>query len=254
MRRKWWLVSLALFVPLSASAQLGAGPSATPMVIDLKKVAIGSWAEYEMSVGPMKMKTTWSLVARDATSNTMEMSVEGGPMAMMGKMVMKMVMAPDPTATEKPVKQLIMQMGPQDPMEMPLEMPGSPATQTFQKPDPKNLVGKEEVTVGAGTFKTSHYRDQNEQETVDAWVSEEIPPLGLIKMTATPKPGSKTPDGEPMLPVSMELLARGKDAKSQITKPAKPFDPAMFGGPRPGGGAPPPPPPSAPPPAAPKKK
>src|SRR5687767_15629818 len=48
------------------------------------------------------------------------------------------ILAPDPTSADKPVKQLVMQMGPQDPMEMPVEMPNGPGAQKFQKPDPRS--------------------------------------------------------------------------------------------------------------------
>lgn len=223
--------------PLMAFAQPGPGGS-TPMVVDLRKAVVGSWADYSMTLGGMQMKSHWALVARDAKSSTMEMAMEGGPMAMMGgKMVVRMVLAPDPTATDKPIKKLIMQMGNREPMDMPLDIPNMPAAQKFQKPDPKKLVGKEEIKVGAGTFKAQHYREQTAQGFVDAWVSEDVPPLGIIKAVNTPNPGAKGPNGTPIPAMTMELVARGKDAKPLITKPAKPFDPAAFGGPP--GGAPP---------------
>jgi hypothetical protein len=243
-------LAVACLVPAASFAQGLGGGSATPLALDLKKVPVGSWAEYQMSIGGaasgMSMKSRWALVAKDAGSNTMEMSAEGKALERVGgKMVVKTVLVPDPVSSPKPVKQMVMKMGENDPMEMPLDMPGMPP-QRFEKPDPKKLVGKEQVKVPAGTFKTSHYRDNNQSGTIDAWVSEEAPPLGMVKVVTTPKPGATGPGGQPVPPLTMELTARGKGAKSTITKPAKPFDPAMFGG---GGGAPPPPTP----PPAPKK-
>jgi hypothetical protein len=243
MRRSLSVLILAVFVPLAplAAHGQGMGPgNSTPLALDLKKVAVGSWAEYTMTIGMgggMTMKSRWALVGRNASGNTLEMSMEGGPMAMMGgKMVAKMVLVPDPVGAAKPVKQMVMQMGDRDPMEMPLDMPGMPA-QKFQKPDPKKLVGKEDVKVPAGTFKASHYRDKTDNGTVDAWVSEDVAPLGMIKVTTSPKPGAVGPNGQPMPSVTMELVAKGKDAKPTITKTPKPFDPSMFGG---GHGGPPP--------------
>jgi len=88
------------------------------------------------------------------------------------------------------------------------------------------------------------------------WINDTIVPLGLVKMTLTPKEGGGAPPGGG--PMALELTGRGKGAKPNITKAPKPFDPAAFG--MPGGhGAPPPsggsPPPSekTPPPAPPKK-
>lgn len=210
------IVVAFLFMPGRASAQISPQPP-MPMVVDLKKVEVGSWASYSTTVAQMTMSTKMALVARDASSVTMETSMEGGMMAMMGgKMTMKIVMDPDPTTAAKPVKQVVMQMGDQDPMLAPENMP----TQKFSKPDPKTLVGKETLKVPAGSFKTSHYRNKNEQGTVDLWVSEEAPPTGLVKLTTS---GMQI-GGQEIPGMTMELSALGKGAKPTVTKKPKPFD------------------------------
>jgi hypothetical protein len=231
------ILSLALAVPAATASGQGLGSDATPLALDLKKVPVGAWSEYAMSIGAgqqaMTVKSRWALVARDANSNTLETTIEGGPMAAAGgKTVMKMVLVPDPVKSDRPVKQMVMKVGDRDPMEMPLDMPGMPA-QRFEKPDPKKMVGKEQLKVPGGTFKVGHYRDVAGDVTIDAWISEKITPLGLVKLTTTPKPGTTGPNGQPVLPMSMLLVAHGKDAKPTITKGAKPFDPAAFGPPRP---------------------
>ena len=239
-------------IPGAVWAQ-GGGPPVTPVAVNIQKVPVGSWAEYAVNITPpkgekMKGKARWALVARNADGVSFEMSMEGGPTAMMGgqKMTSKMVLAPDPTKSDRPVRQLIMQMGDMDPFEMPAEAP-QVRGQRFEKPDPKKLVGKETIKVPGGSFPTSHYRDKREQGTVDFWISETVPPLGMVKMTVTPNEGTQGPN------VVLELSGKGADAKPTITKKAKPFDPAMMGGRPPG--APPPgaPPPGAAPPAAPAK-
>jgi hypothetical protein len=238
MRRSLPLLLLPLLFSASALAQpMGPSPGGMPIAVDFKKVPVGSWAEYKVSIGDMSLKARWALVGRDAKSNTLETVMEGGPMAMMGgKMTMKMVLAGDPMAEDKPVKQVVMQMTGKDPMEMPLNMPNMPQ-QKFQKPDPNKLVGKETIKVPGGSFKVSHYRDQPGAGTAEFWVSEEVGPLGIVKTTTTPKPGAVGPGGMPMPAVSMELTAHGKGAKPTVTKPAKPFDPSAFG-PMGGGGHP----------------
>ena len=62
-----------------------------------------------------------------------------------------MVLLPDPIGSSKPIRQLVVQLGDRDPVEVPLDMPGLPG-QKFQNPDPKKLVGKQTITVAAGTF------------------------------------------------------------------------------------------------------
>jgi hypothetical protein len=217
------LIAAVALTPAPSFAQMGSQPP-MPMVVDLKKVEIGSWASYSMKVGEMSMTAKFALVARDASSVSMETSMAGGMMAMMGgSMTMKMVMDPDPTTAEKPLKQMIMQVGDQDPMLAPDSMP----SQKYSKPDPKTLVGKETIKVPGGSFKTSHYRNTAEQGTMDVWVSEDAPPTGLVKLTTSglQNGGAQVPN------MVMELTAMGKGAKPIITKPAKPFDPQkMLGG------------------------
>ncbi len=252
------LVSASLCLATAAAAALSAAPVAwaqpgggfgsTPMAIDLKKAALGSWAEYQVAVGEQPARARWALVGRSNDAATIEMSMEGGPAAAVGgKMIMRLVLEPDPTKAERPVKQMVMQIEGKDPMEMPNNGP----VQKFEKPDPKKLVGKETIKVAAGSFPTSHYRDSHPQGTIDIWISDQIPPLGLVKLMVTPKEA-----GGQMPKVSMELSGKGKDAKAQITKKPKPFDPAaMMGMARPPS-APrmPAPTPSAPPAAPPAAK
>jgi hypothetical protein len=214
------LVLGVAILPVPASAQMAQQPP-MPMVVDLKKVDIGSWASYSMAMGQMTMSAKFALVARDASSVSMETTMEGGMMAMMGgKMAMKMVLDPDPTTAAKPLKQMVMQIGDQDPMLAPDTMPA----QKYSKPDPNSLVGKETIKVPAGSFKTAHYRSKTPQGTVDVWVSEDVPPTGLVKLAT-----SAMQAGMPGM--TMELAATGKGAKATITKTPKPFDPQkMMGG------------------------
>jgi hypothetical protein len=112
-----------------------------------------------------------------------------------------------------------------------MQAPPDVPKQKFQRPDAKTAVGKETIKVEAGTFPTTHYRDHTPVGTVDVWVSEAVPPLGLIKVTTTPEPKSGGADAPAIPPASMELTGTGTGAKPTITKPAKPYDPkGMTGG------------------------
>jgi hypothetical protein len=246
-------LAAALVVGLlgAAGTSWAQGSPVTPVAVDIRKVPVGAWAEYAVNITPakgekLKGKARWALVSRTADGVAFEMSMEGGPTVMMGgqKMTSKMVLAPDPTSSDRPVRQLIMQVGDMDPFEMPAEAP-QVRGQRFEKPDPKKLVGKETVKVPGGSFPTSHYRDKREQGTMDFWISETVPPLGMVKMTVTPNEPGQGPH------VLLELSGKGNDAKPTITKAAKPFNPALMGGGH--GGPPGAPPPAPPPPAAPAK-
>jgi hypothetical protein len=228
------IVALPAIFPTAARAQMTQGPP-TPMATDLSKITVGSWAKYNMTMGtmpPMTMKM--ALVNRSAAGNNLEMSVEGGMAARAGNVVTQMTLAPGSTGS---VQKLVLQVGANDPMEMPVE--GAQAHQ-FAKPDPKTLVKEETIKVAAGSYKTKHYHDKTPQgDTVDYWVTESVAPIGLVRIEMTQK-------SNPMIngPIKMELTSVGKDAKALITKKAKPFDQSalmkemMAGSGAPGGAAP----------------
>jgi hypothetical protein len=215
---------LAAFLPAAA-----AGDN-LPLLVDFKRAPVGSWAEYAMKVGTagdVTMKTRWAFLGRDAHSNTVELTLDGPAAAsgrVGGKVVTRMVLLPDPIGSSKPFRQLVMQVGDREPMEVPIDMTGLPQ-QKFQNPDPKKLVERQTITVAAGSFATGHYRDVLPDSTVDSWLSDQVPPLGVVKIVSVPRPGAEGPGGKPLPAVTMELLAHGKDAKPAITRPARPFDP-----------------------------
>jgi hypothetical protein len=218
--------------PLALAQQAGGGGPSTPLAVDWKKTPVGSWADYQMKSGDRQGKSRWALVDRTSEKVTLEMSMENPPQATLGgKMTMRLVMAPDPTKAARPVLETVMQLEGKDPMLMPTEGTG----QKFERPDPKKLVGKETVKVIAGSFNTSHYRQSDDRGTMDMWLSEELPPLGIVKLSFTPKAGSPAPA------VELQLSGKGKDAKPTITKKPVPFDPAAIFGAQGGAGAPPPP-------------
>jgi hypothetical protein len=218
-------------LPASASGQ-GAGPLAggPALTVDFKKAAPGSWAEYQVKVGTSgdtTMKTRWAFLGRGQDGNTLELTTDGpaaGTSQVGGKVVTRIVLAPDPIGLGKPIKQLVVQMAERDPIEIPLDLPGLPA-QKFQNPDPKKLVGKETIDVAGGRFSTSHYRDVLPDSTVDSWLSDQVHPLGVVTIRSTPRPDAAGPGGQPLPPVTMELLAHGRDARPAITRPARPFVP-----------------------------
>lgn len=221
------LVALSVF-PSVASAQMSQGPP-TPLAVDLSKIALGSWAKYKTTMGNLPpMSTKMALVKRTPAGNTLEMSVEGGPVAKAGNIITQVTLSPGESGD---VSKLILQVGANDPMELPVE---GGQTHQFTKPDPKTLVKAETIKVAGGSFKTKHYHDKTPQgDSVDFWVSETVAPIGLVKMEMNQKSNAMIAG-----PIKMELAATGKDAKTGITKPPKPFDQSALMNQMTGGGAP----------------
>jgi hypothetical protein len=266
------LVGLGAFLPAAAQAQMRGGGMGgpTPLGTALEKVPVGTWAEYSVKRGDQPArKVRHALVGKEGKDFVLETKSEGPNGT---PMISHVVVDPDPTK-EGGVKKVVLQMGTNDPMEMPAgggrpgggggdgNNRGGGRGARFIKPDPKKLVGKETVKVAAGTFQAEHYRDEGPRGgTIDFWIAKDAGPLGFVKMESD-RPGGQDGDGGGKTVV--ELAAKGKGAKPEVTKAAKPMDPEMMremfrgrgqgggGGPRPGGAAPTTPP--APTPAAPKK-
>jgi hypothetical protein len=237
MSRRALVLVFTLVVSAPAWAQQpGAGPP-MPMAVDLTKVKVGSWSDYTVTFGSgAAMKSRMALVARGKDGDLLETTIEGGMVAAVGgKVITDMTMLRGKKG-EGRVTKMVFQIGPGEPMEMPM---GGDEGQQFSKPDPKKLVGTETIKVAAGTFKTKHYRDQTAQgDRIEYWVDETVAPIGLVKLEGEMKANPMLKDG-----FKFELAGKGTDAKKQITKRAKPFDPSAFAPP----GAAPPGPPAAPP-------
>jgi hypothetical protein len=245
--KRMLLLGALAMAPAMAQAQMrgGGGGGGGPTVVGapFDKVAIGTWGEYELRRGEQPArKTRHALVGKEGAAFVLETSSES-PRG--GKTITRTVVDADPTK-EGAVKKVIVQMGDNDPMEMPQGRGGGGPGERgggmrfgarFLKPDAKTLVGKETVKVPAGTFQAEHHRTEGPNGgKVDFWVAKDAGPLGLIKMEMDIP---ARPDGEGGGKLKSELLARGKGAKPEITKPAKPFDPSQmrgFGGPGEGGG------------------
>lgn len=204
--------------PTSALAQGPGLPASMPLVVDMQKLPVGSWAEYTISVGGMAFTSRWALVARDAKSNTVEMTTKGKAIAK--PIVLRVVLPADPTSGEKPPKPMVVQLGDDPPMLVPKEMPAP----RFQHPDATMLVGKEDVKVAGGSFKAAHYREKNATGSLDIWVDESVYPIGVVKVVHTPEVDKKAPAAMQAPPFTQELAATGKGAKATITKKPQPYD------------------------------
>ncbi len=237
--------------PSVASAQMrGGGMPATPVGLPLDKVPVGTWAEYSLKRGDGPVRTLrQALVARDKGTHVIETRTQNQRGE---KVLTRSIVTSDPTQ-EGGVKKHIVQMGDTDPMEMPVAGGGGPGGgggegrgggrgARFIKPDAKSLVGKETVKVAAGSFQTEHYRTEGRRGgTIDYWIAREpgkdAGPFGLVKLEMDRPGGADGDDGGKLV---VELSAKGKDAKPELTKAAKPFDAeamrARFGGGNRGGG------------------
>jgi hypothetical protein len=100
----------------------------------------------------------------------------------------------------------------------------------YLKPDPKALLGKENVKVAAGSFQADHYRTEGPRGGwLDYWLAKDAGPFGLVKLQMERPAGPAGAAGdEGGGKVLVELASKGKGAKPELTRPARPFDPEVM--------------------------
>jgi len=204
MRKIGLIVTVFVLVAATfAFAQLG--KTAAPRFYSEFKPAVGGWSEYQMTTKgepPSKMKI--AIVGKEGDAywyeTVMDTKAEG-------KMITKMLVSGNPE-DQKNIKRMIVKMGNEPAMEMPVQMMQPSKTQ--EKPGKLIDKGTETIKVPAGTFKAQRMQYQDPEGVVDTWVSKDVSPYGMVK--------SQSKDFE------MVLLGYGTDAKSQITETPQKFE------------------------------
>jgi hypothetical protein len=214
------LVLVVLLAPALARAQGTPGPP-LPAGMDMRKAPVGSWAGYDVRLtGMPPLEQRYALVGRDAATSTLELTTKGGMMGPGNVMVLRVLLDADPAHKDR-VKQIVMQLGDNTPMEL---RPEAGQKEQFAPLDPRRLVRAEPVKVPAGSFATRHYRERTPSGQMDVWVSDEAPPLGIVKLRGSISNGP----GAASYPVTLELTTRGKDARPSITRAPQAFDPGVL--------------------------
>lgn len=184
---------------------------------DIRSIKVGQWVEWNLS-GQEKGSIRMAVIGTEQRQGTpyywLEMSMTDPDR---GKMIMQDLVPGFPFQPAD-VQAIVMKAGDQPAMRMPEQMvqmmrsraPKNPGMDFAQSCKAGKVIGWESVTVPAGTFKALHLEDTTSTgpgaERGDVWVSPDVA-FGLVKVS--------TPKG------SMELAAKGTDAKSQITETPK---------------------------------
>ncbi len=240
MRLRWapLLLAGALWASVPAPVQAQApGLAGIPIAIDLRQVPVGAWSKYRVRnprLAEVEVRVT--LVDRDRTSATMEISIEYPSWANRGPLwtfQAPVSLQPGRRAKGRPV----LQAGKYDPMFLPDRIDRLfPVLRVGRK----HLVREQMVHVPAGTFQTQYFRTRDSEATSDLWASAKIHPLGVAQVQSVPvlrgitvvgpfsaNPGRPAyePMGDADLRVeAWQLLAQGTGGRSSITKRPLPFD------------------------------
>lgn len=184
--------------------------------IQRRPMRVGQWASYAWTGGRVDGTTMrFAVVGTEPVEGTnhywYEMLMNDPKKGAKGQTIMQMLV-PGLGFQSGGVRGIIMKSGENQAMRMPdqmVRMMGSRmgqqnvAAEIARSCREMELVGWEQVTVPAGTFRALHVKNPREQ--VEAWI---LPDLYFGLLRATMKDGS-----------TMALTARGTDAKSSIPNP-----------------------------------
>lgn len=202
---------LALVLSAVAAVPVAA-QSVDELCSTLQKVQTGQWAEYRMTnreMGDQPIQIRMALVGEESVNGTRHYWYEmkmGGPQ---GNMIMQLLVPEWPYDADQ-IAGMVMKAGDQPAMRMPDQMIGMMAQRApgaalgkdaLKECRAAQIVGRERVTVPAGSFDAVHIRSAD--GPTDLWASADLP-FGVIRMQ---RPG-----------MEMVLLGHGMDAKSSITE------------------------------------
>jgi hypothetical protein len=207
------LTSFFLFaMAVTASGQIGmrGGP---PDFHGVWSPVVGRGAAYEVQTsGGKKSQMELSIVAKELVDGKdaywMEFVVERPETG--GQIIMKRLMYVDGSGLSS--DKVIMQMPGHPPMEMPARTGQMEKSQAADFRTDATDLGKESITVPAGTFTCEHYRIKDQAS--EGWISTEISPYGLVKYQSKDS--------------TLVLTKVITDAKDKITGTPVPFNPMMM--------------------------
>ena len=205
MRKIVFIISVLSILCLVQLGYAQFGKGRGPKFYSDFKPVVGGWSEYQMTgkgEQPSKMKI--AIVGKEGDTYWYESVVET---KQEGRMISKMLVSGNPE-DQKSIKSMIVKMGDEPAMEMPVQMmQGSKDQGQRGKTIDK---GTESIKVPAGTFTTQHMQYQDGETVVDTWVHKDISPYGMVK--------SQSKEFE------MVLLGYGTGAKTLITETPQKFE------------------------------
>lgn len=199
--------ALALAVPFTASAQ-----SLPDLCRSLGTVRVGQWAEYRLTaqdMGPQPAQMRFAIVGSEAVNGKDHQWFEMKIDMAQGSMVMQLLV-PNWPYTDGDVAGIVVKAPGQPAMRLPPQMMAMMAQQRrgaspedmLRECASARVVGREQLTVPAGTFSTVRIQPAD-GENAEVWVAAGVP-FAMVQM--------KSPEAE------LVLLRHGTDARSSITE------------------------------------
>ena len=222
---------LRLSVAALAAAVVAVAPARAQDLASICKTvthpSVGGWGEYRYTGGEqagstMRMAIVGTEMRGDTSMIWLEMALRipmpGGDSAHATMPVIAKMLVPGFGSEMSHPRAEVMKYGTAPAMTMPADMDsgsagGSP--ELLQNCLHSQIVGWEQVTVPAGTFRALHVRTAAGDE--DTWLDPSLP-IGVVKDSSSGN-GDST---------GVVLVRHGTGATSQITETPRPYDPQIL--------------------------
>jgi hypothetical protein len=184
---------------------------------------VGAWSEFRSTGGSHSGAMRMAVVGKETRGGQdfywLEFSMHGfrmgeepGPMDTMT--VISKFLAPGFGPEIGQARVRIMKFGSLPAMEMSEHGPAPESSPSMLDNCARGrVVGWEQVTVPAGTFRALHVKDPDDGS--DTWIDPDLP-FAVVK------------GADPSDSTTVELISHGMGAKTQITETPRPFDPQVF--------------------------
>ncbi len=206
MRKITFVIFVLSILCLAQLSYAQFGKAQGPRFYSEFKPVVGGWSEYQMTAKgekPSKMKI--AIVGKEGDAYWYETVMEGEDKE---QVISKMLVSGNPE-DQKGVKRMIVKMGDEPAMEMPVQMRQGAKDQGGQRGKFIDK-GTESIKVPAGTFTAQHMQYQEGETVVDTWAHKDVSPYGMVK--------SQTKEFD------MVLLGYGTGAKTLITETPQKFE------------------------------
>lgn len=205
MKKVFGMMTLVFVLCFAGLSQAQFGRDAGPKFHSDFRPVVGGWSDYQVtSKGAPSSKMRIAIVGKEGDAYWCETVMET---KQEGRVITKMLVSGNPE-DQKNVKRIIVKMGNEPAMEMPVQM--------MQGSRPQEQKGKmidkgtESIQVPAGKFAAQHMQYQDGETVVDTWLHKDVSPYGMVK--------SQSKDFE------MSLQGYGTGAKTLITETPQRFE------------------------------
>jgi len=178
-----WLVALVIACVaacLPVRAQGVVGDLLAGKLVDPK---VGQWAWYDLNSGrdSKKFVVRQAVVGEEKVARKTGYWVEFEIVPEVGYRVIYKMLLTGPASDPRNIVRVIEKTGPEPAVELDVAA-GSEAESDSKSKSAKELVGEEEIATLDGVIRAEHYKVQQDNQTMDLWINDDIKPTGIVKL------------------------------------------------------------------------